>query len=275
MTYANGRIPDSELGRIPGTTQRVRVDLLPQTIALRAAFLTALGSGLGVTDGYRSFFDQVVVKAKKPLLAATPGKSNHGLGTALDLGSGVNTFGSREHLWMRANAPAFGWFHPLWARQGGSKPEAWHWEASAGVVPVSSYRHIPGAVPHVPTVTPPAPLTPVQEDDMPIIVTTPSGSWLKDGARLDGLDLPARESCRAAGLREINISDALRETWARQTAPVPTLVRAPSRGVAILAGAGGFTALSSQDDVNRFAAAGAREVAVTDDDFSRLATEGA
>jgi hypothetical protein len=29
---------------------------------------------------------------------------------------------------MQANAPRFGWVHPSWAEQTGSKPEAWHWE---------------------------------------------------------------------------------------------------------------------------------------------------
>jgi sec-independent protein translocase protein TatC len=33
-----------------------------------------------------------------------------------------------QHEWLVKNAMAFGWFHPAWAQQGGSKPEAWHWE---------------------------------------------------------------------------------------------------------------------------------------------------
>jgi hypothetical protein len=28
---------------------------------------------------------------------------------------------------MRRNASGFGWENPAWARQGGRKPEAWHW----------------------------------------------------------------------------------------------------------------------------------------------------
>jgi hypothetical protein len=30
------------------------------------------------------------------------------------------------------HAPDHGWHHPRWARQGGSKPEPWHWEYGAG-----------------------------------------------------------------------------------------------------------------------------------------------
>jgi LAS superfamily LD-carboxypeptidase LdcB len=29
---------------------------------------------------------------------------------------------------MKENAGQFGWVHPAWAQQGGSKPEPWHWE---------------------------------------------------------------------------------------------------------------------------------------------------
>lgn len=42
------------------------------------------------------------------------------------LRDGVDSFGTSTHEWMRANAPLFGWFHPAWPQQGGSKPEAWH-----------------------------------------------------------------------------------------------------------------------------------------------------
>jgi LAS superfamily LD-carboxypeptidase LdcB len=73
---------------------------------------------------------QVDVFRRKPGLAATPGRSQHGWGLAVDLCGGVQTFGSEPHLWMQLNAPAFGWHHPAWAGQRGSRPEAWHWEFS-------------------------------------------------------------------------------------------------------------------------------------------------
>ena len=60
--------------------------------------------------------------------AASPGTSQHGLGRALDLCGGINSFGSPAHLWMKQNAPLFGWFHPAWAEPDGSLPEPWHWE---------------------------------------------------------------------------------------------------------------------------------------------------
>ena len=71
---------------------------------------------------------QVELYGRKPSLAALPGTSNHGWGVAVDLCGGVEQFGSAEHQWMVANAAQYGWVHPHWARQGGSRAEPWHWE---------------------------------------------------------------------------------------------------------------------------------------------------
>ncbi len=57
-----------------------------------------------------------------------PGTSNHGWALAVDLGGGINSFGTAQHVWMVANGPAYGWIHPTWARQGGGREEAWHFE---------------------------------------------------------------------------------------------------------------------------------------------------
>jgi hypothetical protein len=94
--------------------------------------LATTGSPLCVGDSYRSYPAQVAVYRSKPGLAAVPGTSNHGWGLAVDLSCGVERFGSVAHEWMKANAPQFGWAHPSWAQQGGSKPEPWHWEYVGG-----------------------------------------------------------------------------------------------------------------------------------------------
>ena len=96
--------------------------------ALAAAYEKDLGSPLCITDTYRSYAAQVDVKARKPVLAAKPGTSNHGLGLATDLCGGIENFGTAQHQWMKAHAPLFGFYHPAWAQAGGSKPEPWHWE---------------------------------------------------------------------------------------------------------------------------------------------------
>ena len=96
--------------------------------ALSRARQAASGKLLCLTDSYRDFAGQVDVFRRKPNLAATPGRSQHGWGLAVDLGCGVQGFGSEAHRWMQANGPAYGWIHPAWAQIGGSRPEAWHWE---------------------------------------------------------------------------------------------------------------------------------------------------
>jgi putative chitinase len=81
---------------------------------------------LGITDSYRSYAAQVDVKRRKPGLAATPGKSNHGWGLAFDMSFGSNQK-SPGYQWMVQNASKFGFKGPL------QKPfEPWHWEYVGG-----------------------------------------------------------------------------------------------------------------------------------------------
>lgn len=127
--HTNGRIPASAMCALktaPG--QMLRCDAQAAFDRLSRAFESRFGSPISVTDAYRDYATQVILKRRKGRMAATPGTSNHGWALAVDLGSGINSFGTAQHQWMRANAPKFGWIHPGWARQTGSLPEAWHWE---------------------------------------------------------------------------------------------------------------------------------------------------
>lgn len=160
----NGRMP-ALVGSIPGTGRSLRLDLIAQTVAMRVAFQARFGKPLVITDGYRTYDEQVRLKAEKGSYAATPGMSNHGWGQALDLGSGVErSFTSPEHLWMRENGARFGWTHPVWAHNhnpSDGQDEPWHFE---GVyVPPSSYRDL-----RSPTQKPPATASPItiEEIDM-------------------------------------------------------------------------------------------------------------
>jgi len=127
--FANGQIPLSvlcPLWQSPGNY--LRADAAFAFNKLSAAYAQAFGRPICVTDSYRSYDEQVAVYAAHPELAARPGFSNHGWGTATDLCGGVESFSSSAHAWLLLNAPTFGWFHPAWAEPGGSKPEPWHWE---------------------------------------------------------------------------------------------------------------------------------------------------
>jgi hypothetical protein len=127
--YPNGQIPVAALCPLrsaPG--HHLRADAAYAFDRLGQAYATRFGHSICVTDSYRSYAAQVSVYARKPGLAAVPGTSNHGWGTALDLCGGIQSFSSAQHRWMSQNASLYGWFHPGWAQQNGSKPEPWHWE---------------------------------------------------------------------------------------------------------------------------------------------------
>ena len=128
-TYPNGLFPTSALcplWQAPGEMLSPRAAAAFN--AMTQAYARQTGSPICVTDSYRSLSQQYVTKAKRGRFAARPGTSRHGLGMALDLCGGINNFGSPAHLWMKQNAPLYGWFHPSWASPSGATPEPWHWE---------------------------------------------------------------------------------------------------------------------------------------------------
>jgi D-alanyl-D-alanine carboxypeptidase len=127
--FPNGRWPAASLCPLyaaPG--QRLRRTAALAFNAMSSAYQKQTGSALCVTDSYRSYAEQVAVKRARPGLAAAPGTSQHGVGLAVDLCGGVQSFGTAAHLWMKRNAPLYGWFHPAWAEPSGGLPEPWHWE---------------------------------------------------------------------------------------------------------------------------------------------------
>jgi D-alanyl-D-alanine carboxypeptidase len=129
VNYPNGLLPASALCPLytaPG--QSLRREATMAFDAMSSAYQRQTGSELCVTDSYRSYAEQVAVKAVRKGFAATPGSSQHGLGLALDLCGGVQNFSAPAHLWMQRNAPLYGWFHPAWAEPSGALPEPWHWE---------------------------------------------------------------------------------------------------------------------------------------------------
>jgi D-alanyl-D-alanine carboxypeptidase len=128
-TYPNGMLPAAALcplWKAPGESLRPRAAAAFNSLSARYAKQT--GQPLCVTDSYRSLGQQYAVKASRGMWAATPGTSPHGLGIALDLCGGINSFGTPAYEWMQQNGPLYGWYHPAWAEPGGSLPEPWHWQ---------------------------------------------------------------------------------------------------------------------------------------------------
>ena len=97
---------------------RLRCDAAEQLDVLNTAYRAQFGSDLVVNDSYRSYAGQVACKRTKGYLCATPGTSNHGSGIAVDLGGGIDSFGTKQHRWMAAHAPDLSWGLPSWAACG-------------------------------------------------------------------------------------------------------------------------------------------------------------
>lgn len=127
-SYPNGLIPPAALCPLSVPGHMLRADAAQGFERLAAAYREALGRTICLSDSYRSYAEQVRLYREKPSLAAVPGTSNHGWGLAVDLCGGMQSFGTPDQAWMRANAGRYGWFHPSWAEPGGSRPEPWHWE---------------------------------------------------------------------------------------------------------------------------------------------------
>jgi hypothetical protein len=123
--YSDGLIPGSELCAIIGGG-RLRPDAAIAFNNMSQAYARAFGRPICVTDSYRSYSSQVAVFRKRPAFAAVPGTSNHGWGLAVDLGCGIQNYGSPQYRWMTAHAGEFGWVHPAWAVRNPFEP--WHWE---------------------------------------------------------------------------------------------------------------------------------------------------
>ncbi|MGY1885524.1 D-alanyl-D-alanine carboxypeptidase family protein [Blastococcus sp. SYSU DS0753] len=126
--YPNGLIPPSAMCPLGVGGHALRCDAAAAYRAMSAAYATAFGSPLCITDSYRTYASQVRLYGEKPALAAVPGTSNHGWGLAVDLCGGVETFGTPQYAWMAANAGRFGFLHPTWADPGNGREEPWHWE---------------------------------------------------------------------------------------------------------------------------------------------------
>jgi hypothetical protein len=137
---SNGNMPASAMCVIPwgtdqlGFAQYLRCDAADALTALDDAFAAQFGASLDLDLTYRSYADQVAMKAAFGGLAAAPGTSSHGLGTALDVQEWPATygFGTARYDWLVANGPTYGWYAPARVREGQPYAEYWHIEYGPG-----------------------------------------------------------------------------------------------------------------------------------------------
>ena len=127
-----GKLDPDRLAPIPWAPQYyVRADVVEGLVALNDAYRKHFGRDLDLNSAYRTYAQQAEVydwDNPNPL-AAPPGCSNHGLGTAVDISVGPEKFDSPSYAWLKDNAEEFGWTHPEWAEPDGRLPEPWHWQS--------------------------------------------------------------------------------------------------------------------------------------------------
>lgn len=116
----NGKIDTAMMTRIEKGTHYMKPTAAKAYKAMQRA---AKKDGIDflVTDSYRTYAQQVALKAAKPTLAATPGKSNHGWGIALD----INVNDPKVYNWLKEHGKEFGFEQPM-------SYEPWHWEYEGG-----------------------------------------------------------------------------------------------------------------------------------------------
>ncbi|WP_248966204.1 D-alanyl-D-alanine carboxypeptidase family protein [Sphaerisporangium perillae] len=124
--YPNGLLPTSVLCPLQQRGRELRADAAIAFVALNEAYRKRFGKPMCVTDSYRNLAQQQAIFYRRPGFAAVPGRSNHGLGLAVDLCGGVDVFRSVQFNWLEANSKKFGWMHPDWAYHSPFEP--WHWE---------------------------------------------------------------------------------------------------------------------------------------------------
>ncbi|WP_146820104.1 M15 family metallopeptidase [Actinotalea fermentans] len=130
---SNGRMPRSAMTALGwctdslGNQQWLRTDAAQAMVRLNDAFRAQFGENIAIDLSYRSYEDQVRARELYGGLAARPGTSNHGLGTAVDTWEwAAYDFGSERYAWLVANGPAYGWHNPAASEPG--NPEYWHFE---------------------------------------------------------------------------------------------------------------------------------------------------
>ncbi len=134
--YPNGLIPARYLCPLPQPGRMLRADAALAFYRLNTAYKAHFGTEMCLTDSYRPLAEQQRIYAQRPGMAAVPGHSNHGYGTAVDLCGGVQSESSAQFSWLQSNSKRYEFFHPSWAYSSPFEP--WHWEYTKENTPTAS-----------------------------------------------------------------------------------------------------------------------------------------
>jgi hypothetical protein len=168
----NGRLGLDQLCLLPDGKNYLRADAAQNFAQMNEQFKAAFGRDICVLQGYRTYAEQVQMKATRGYLAASPGTSMHGYGVAFDL-CGGDDHGAPD-AWFKANAATYGFDNPDWAKF--RKYEPWHWEYKPATDALGFYTSgtYTGAADGGTTVVTPAPATTAPASPAPVATTAPA-----------------------------------------------------------------------------------------------------
>ncbi|NYI42209.1 M15 family metallopeptidase [Demequina lutea] len=151
----NGELGLDQLCLLPDGKNYLRADAAQNFAQMNAQFKAAFGRDICLLQGYRTYAQQVQMKATRGYLAASPGTSMHGFGVAFDL-CGGDDHGAPD-AWLKQNAATYGFDHPDWAVFRTYEP--WHWEYKPATDAIYASRGITGVADGGTTAIAPAPAT--------------------------------------------------------------------------------------------------------------------
>ncbi|GAA4368326.1 SH3 domain-containing protein [Paeniglutamicibacter cryotolerans] len=128
----NGKVPASMLVAIPWDREKtlIAAPALADLTHLNASFKKKFGTSLTIDLAYRTRETQDYYWTDLgPLVAARPGTSNHGWGTAIDLPETYDySFRGKYFKWLKVNSKKYNWVHRSYLEEGSKYAEAWHFE---------------------------------------------------------------------------------------------------------------------------------------------------
>jgi hypothetical protein len=136
----NGELETSGLlSPVPGTDLSLITEALPDFVALKAAFENKFPGKKLTGFGYRTYEKQAELyecyknkNCNNGNLAATPGRSNHGWGAAVDIDRAAAGYSPKGSLtttpfrWLNKFAPDFNFMFTVSKAAGSSQNENWH-----------------------------------------------------------------------------------------------------------------------------------------------------
>lgn len=132
LAQKNGKVAQKMLVAIGWDKEKtlIAAPALKDLNRLNAAFKKKFGRNLDVDLAYRTRATQDAYWVELgPYIAARPGTSNHGWGTAIDTPETYDySFRGKYHKWLKANSKKYNWVHRKILEEGSAYAEAWHFD---------------------------------------------------------------------------------------------------------------------------------------------------